>query len=273
MNAEQILSAGVLDILFEGRNKSYGAYPLRKYYHRRLLIAVILIITISTLFFGLINLVRETAPLSPAWYVVNTDPTLAQIINEAPKLDLPKPSASKSTVAASAAAGNDVNSRNLNFTDDASRLKTDPPAITGPELQPSVGTGTIASGEGFGSPGPVISSGTTIPKIDSIEGPVMNPEVMPSFPGGEKALIRFLQRNLHIPEALEPGSDVHIMAQFVINVDGKLTSVTTNGNETVFDREVRRVINKMPEWIPGKTNGKSVACYFQVPVVFHIDPE
>ncbi len=272
MNAEQILSAGVLDILFEGRNKSYGAYPLRKYYHRRLLIAVILIVTIFTLLFGLINFVRETAPLSPSWYVVNTDPTLARIMNEAPKPDLPKPSAPKSVVPASKAVSNDINSKYLDFTEDAPRIKTDPPAITGPQLQPSKDPAASSGGNDVGRPQP-LSISKTIEKIDTTEGPVMNPEVMPSFPGGNKALIRYLQRNLRIPEVLEPGKDVHIVAQFVINADGKLLSVTTNGNETVFDREVKRVINKMPDWIPGKTNGKNVACYFQVPVLFHVDPE
>lgn len=274
MNAEQLLHAGILDIIFEGRNKSYGAYPLRKHYHRRLLIAVLLIVSLSTLTFGLINLIRKTEVICTGLINIPSDPTLGSIAQEIPKPNMPKPSSAKPSMPATTTATNDINSKNLVFSNDAPKIKTDPPLITGPELMPGEDPGISVGGPGPGGPGKPLVSGGGIQKVDSVDNsPVMSPEIMPSFPGGDAALIRFLQRHLEMPDALEPGNDVRIMARFVITVDGKLTSVTTNGKGNAFDREVQRVIKKMPDWIPGKTNGKNVACYFQVPVVFHVDSE
>lgn len=274
MNAEQLLHAGILDIIFEGRNKSYGAYPLRKHYHRRLLIAVLLIVSLSTLTFGLINLIRKTEVICTGLINIPSDPTLGSIAQEIPKPNMPKPSSAKPSMPATTTASNDINSKNLVFSNDAPKIKTDPPLITGPELIPGENPGISLGGPGSGGPGKPLVSGGGIQKVDSVDNsPVMSPEIMPSFPGGDAALIRFLQRHLEMPDALEPGNDVRIMARFVITVDGKLTSVTTNGKGNAFDREVQRVIKKMPDWIPGKTNGKNVACYFQVPVVFHVDSE
>jgi protein TonB len=95
-------------------------------------------------------------------------------------------------------------------------------------------------------------------------------EQMPEFPGGPEALKRFLQRNLHMPENnLETGTRVKVIVRFVVDFDGRVRNVEiTQAAEEVFNREVTRVILKMPEWKPGKQHNRNVAVYFSLPVNF-----
>ena len=92
---------------------------------------------------------------------------------------------------------------------------------------------------------------------------------MPSYPGGMDALKRFLQKNLTNPRDLEEGEMVSVKIRFVVGYDGKLKSFTTvqDGGEE-FNKEVVRVLKKMPEWVPGKTKGQNVSVYYVIPVKF-----
>jgi protein TonB len=95
-------------------------------------------------------------------------------------------------------------------------------------------------------------------------------ERMPAFPGGERALRRFLQRNLRAPvDALEPGSRITVRARFIVDASGKVTGIEILGTGgRIFDEEVMRVLEKMPDWSPGMQAGKPVAVYFTLPVIF-----
>ena len=98
-------------------------------------------------------------------------------------------------------------------------------------------------------------------------------EHMPEYPGGEKALVKFLKINLKYPrENLEPGSQVKVIAKFVVDKNGKVTGIEIQkSGGKYFDDEVMRTMKKMQisvTWIPGKQNGKNVAVYFYLPVVF-----
>ena len=104
-------------------------------------------------------------------------------------------------------------------------------------------------------------------KINERE-PVYVAEIMPQYPGGIKALLDFLKKNLRSPEDIE-GEEVSVKVKFVVNYDGKPESfdVIKSGG-IAFDNEVMRVLKKMPLWIPGKSNGENVSVYYVVPVKF-----
>lgn len=99
--------------------------------------------------------------------------------------------------------------------------------------------------------------------------PVDVADIMPQYPGGIKALLDFLKKNLHAPEDVEEGDEVSVKVKFVVNYNGKLESfdVLKSGG-VAFDNEVVRVLKKMPLWIPGKSNGENVSVYYVVPVKF-----
>ena len=92
---------------------------------------------------------------------------------------------------------------------------------------------------------------------------------MPSYPGGMEALRNFLQRNLHNPKDMEEGELVNVNVSFVVGYDGRLQrfEVVKDGGDE-FNKEVIRVLKKMPEWVPGKSNGENVSVYYNIPVKF-----
>ena len=96
-------------------------------------------------------------------------------------------------------------------------------------------------------------------------------EQMPSFPGGEAELFRFLQDINYPKEARTKKVSGRIFVTFVVNKEGKLKDAKIlRGLGYGIDEEVMRVINKMPDWIPGKQNGKNVSVQFNLPVNFNL---
>ena len=89
---------------------------------------------------------------------------------------------------------------------------------------------------------------------------------MPTFPGGQAKLTKFLSDNLKRPTEAVEGT---VYASFIVNEDGSITEAKIlRGIGKSYDEEVIRVINLMPKWIPGKQNGKAVATLFNIPVKF-----
>jgi periplasmic protein TonB len=89
------------------------------------------------------------------------------------------------------------------------------------------------------------------------------------FPGGLDAFARFLERHLQVPGDLQAGEKVTVLARFKVNEAGRISdiSIITSGGK-LFDREVIRVLNRMPLWVPAVQNGHKVAIYLMQPVTF-----
>jgi protein TonB len=94
-------------------------------------------------------------------------------------------------------------------------------------------------------------------------------DVAPSYPGGMEAFRKFMEKNLHTPDELESGEIVTVRVRFVVDYTGKLQSFVPvlDGGE-VYNKEVIRVLKKMPDWIPGKAKGENVPVYYIIPVKF-----
>ncbi len=93
---------------------------------------------------------------------------------------------------------------------------------------------------------------------------------MPQFPGGNKALMKFLRENLEYPEeARKNGIEGKVLSQFLVNEDGTLTDIEiVRGLGYGCDDEVLRLIHQMPKWDAGTKDGKAVKVVFKLPVVF-----
>ena len=98
-------------------------------------------------------------------------------------------------------------------------------------------------------------------------------EQMPMYPGGPKALIEFLNNNVHYPaEAEKAGIQGRVIATFVVEKDGSISQPTVvKSVNPLLDAEAIRVISAMPNWIPGKQNGKVVRVKYTVPLSFNLD--
>lgn len=95
---------------------------------------------------------------------------------------------------------------------------------------------------------------------------------MPQFPGGDKELLSYIAKNLHYPViAAENGIQGKVFVRFVVSATGKVEDVTVvRSLDPNCDKEALRVICSLPQWIPGKQNGRNVPVYYTVPITFKI---
>lgn len=98
-------------------------------------------------------------------------------------------------------------------------------------------------------------------------------EQMPEYPGGMKAFMRYLKRNLKYPEhALRDSIEGVVVVQFIVEKTGQITSPTVvRGLRPDMDTAALHLITKMPRWIPAKDHGITVRCKYSMPVQFKIE--
>jgi periplasmic protein TonB len=271
MNTESILHANVLDIIFENRNKEYGAYELRTRYNKRLKNAMIIMVSIVAIFCSAIYIDGHFFHHHITRMISNpfTEISISKVDeSKPPELIKPKtPQPIKKQIATTTdyvpKIVHNNQPTNPSPTVDDLALKE-----IGPENKPGESAGSnvpvITDGNGSGN-----EKGNSTEKIN--DGPVIfeRVEFMPEFPGGEAAFQRFLAKNMRMPKDLEPGTKIKVMAKFVVDENGNISAAQTiQSGGLEFDNEVLRVLKKMPKWKPGRQNGRNVAVYFNLPVTF-----
>lgn len=102
------------------------------------------------------------------------------------------------------------------------------------------------------------------------EKPLDIAEVMPSFPGGDGELMKWLSMNIVYPEiAEEKGVQGRVIVRFAVGKDGSIHDPKVLVSvHPALDREALRVVKSMPRWIPGKQSGQPVSVYFTLPITF-----
>ena len=115
---------------------------------------------------------------------------------------------------------------------------------------------------------------TAVGTFEPVQGDVFDVvEEMPQYPGGPQALFKFLGENIHYPaEAEKAGIQGRVIATFVVEKDGSISQPTiVKSVDPLLDAEAIRVISAMPNWKPGKHNGKVVRVKYTVPLSFNLD--
>ena len=260
-----MLHADPLDLLFENRNKSYGAYTLRKYYPQRLMIslgitfAVVLISELAYLYF-------QSPPLTIREFYIpdtNIDPIYypkEKLIIPPARPSAPKPPASfqyKTPVIVADQKVPEPMTTIAKLDANAIGLIT---AVGGPDNEEPKNNGISPAGTTTKNSEPPENKREILDRAD----------IMPEFPGGVEALKRFLLKNLRMPEnGLDAGTEIHVIARFIVGADGRVRDIEfTKEADAIFNKEVKRVISKMPDWKPGSQNHRNVAVYFSLPVNF-----
>ena len=97
-------------------------------------------------------------------------------------------------------------------------------------------------------------------------------EQQPQFPGGQAALFSWLSQNIHYPPvAEENGIYGRVTVSFVVEPDGSISNVqVVRGVDPSLDKEAVRVTKAMPKWQPGKQNGQAVRVKYNLPVTFKL---
>ena len=96
---------------------------------------------------------------------------------------------------------------------------------------------------------------------------------MPSFPGGNAALMIYLSHNINYPIIAEKnGVQGRVIVQFVVGKDGYISDVrVTKSVDPSLDKEAIRVVKGMPKWIPGEIDGEAVTVRYTLPVTFRLN--
>jgi protein TonB len=272
MNKETILKSDVLDILFDNRNKAYGAYNLRKFYNNRLIKSLAVMLSGVVVLSAFTFLPKKQLADKPEEVIT----TFGHILPDKPKEDKPKEQVKKEPIQKpvdqAKFTSKPIITKNKDKTDSIktiddktviSNVNVTIPKDGGPSTPPIV----IPPGTGGGGEGPVKPK----PPVVDITKTYENGEVdiMPSYPGGMEALRKFLERNLENPKEMEEGEEVSVKVKFVVAIDGKLQSfVTVQDGGDEFNKEVMRVLKRMPNWIPGKAKGQNVSVFYTIPVKF-----
>lgn len=269
MNNEYLLNADVIDIIFEKRNKAYGAYNLRKFYAGRMVKSLLLV-------FGAVLLLCAFRFLPGKEKIVTPPDIMPDIETKTyiePKEKLPEPQKPKApeVPAKKAATANFISTIKIvdSRKDSADKLQ-DISDLAISNITDLNGSRDSVKVKPADVPGPVVVAIPEPPApVFDPSVPVAHAEVAPAYPGGMDALKKFLERNLNNPRDMEEGEMVSVKIRFVVGYDGRLQSFeTVQDGGAEFNREVIRVLKKMPDWIPGKTQGKDVAVYYTIPVKF-----
>jgi protein TonB len=261
MTSNEILKADLLDILFDQRNKTYGAYSLRKQYNRSLTLSLAISLSTGLLLFFLI----KTNATSSFIDKIDDPGVIVRTLPVTPDLKKPEPVIPKNTQPAQQA-------RQEKFT--TYKIMKD---ILVPKTVPDLTSLRDAIISNFAISG---TAAGIIPVVkDTVSGNGMNAtkknnaaepfQREPEFPGGTQAWKNFLRKNLIPPGELEPGDKKTVVVRFLVDTDGAVTGfeVTQSGGRE-YDSEVIRVLKKMPKWKPAIQNGEPAPRAFTQPVTF-----
>ncbi|MCI4669917.1 MAG: TonB family protein [Bacteroidia bacterium] len=105
-----------------------------------------------------------------------------------------------------------------------------------------------------------------------VDRPLVYAEKMPSFPGGLKSLNSYLKKHIRYPsEAIKAKTQGQVIVQFVIETDGSISAPKIlKGIGSGCDEEALRIVNQMPNWVPGESNGLRVPVYQSIPITFKL---
>jgi periplasmic protein TonB len=248
------------DIVFEGRNQSYGAYVLRSLYSKNLMIAVIATITIIALMvYG-----PAIAAMLKGTEVIEKPPPKKLVYTELsapPPIDKPKPPPPQ-----------------IQLPKLQKVIKFVPPKVVKEEVVEEVPTieeikqNEVAAVEVEGED--VVFEEPVEQVVVEDENKIfMVVEQQPEFEGGYEAMNKFIAKNLKYPaSARRMGIDGTVYVSFVVGKDGTINDVKVlRGISADCDKEAVRVVQMMPPWKPGKQNGKAVFVRFNLPIKFKLN--
>jgi len=269
MEANKILSSDILDLVFENRNKSYGAYELRKTYNKRIITALLITGGVALLIF-LASFIANTINANKAQLDIK-EVVLENIQQEEekkveppppppPKVEPPKVEMTKFTPP--------------KIVEDEEVKKEDIP----PEVEKLEDTKIdVTSQEGIKDEGlaaPPPDAGKQVveaPKED--ENKIFEKvEVEAEFPGGLPAWRRYLERNLNaqVPsDAGAPTGSYTVVVKFIVDKSGSISDVKARTSHGFgMEEEAVRAIKRGPKWTPAIQNGRNVNAYRQQPITF-----
>jgi len=274
MDANKIMSADFLDLLFENRNKDYGAYELRRTYNRRITKA--LLITASVALLALLGSLLANQIQKGAGKLKKTEVTLEDIKQEEEKKIEPPPPPPPVEP---------PKVEMKQFTPPVIKKDEEVKEEEKPPEQEELKDVKIdvQNQEGVKDEAPSVTNiddGKQVVEEKKTEDEnhiFEKVEIEASFDGGPAAWRKYLEKNLRADVATEnaaPAGTYTVNVRFVVGKDGQISDVralSTHGYG--LEEEAVRVIKKGPKWRPGNQNGRAVNSYHTQPITFSVVEE
>ena len=274
MSKIDLISNAWCDLVFEGKNQAYGAYKLRKGTSKRNLWSIIIVLIAAVAIFSAIAIknvieANQKVAVTTAVELSKIDKTpKVEKKKAAPKIEQPKvvekvKSSIKFTAPVIKKDSEVKPEEEMKTQEDLQKTKTTIGAFTvvgNDEIDGEV----LKAKEEIAQPEP--------PKNDEENKVFDVVEEQPSFPGGQGALMAWLNDNIKYPVvAAENGIQGKVIVQFVVGKNGSISNVKVlRSVDPSLDKEAVRVVSNMPNWTPGKQNGASVNVRFTLPVTFRL---
>ena len=263
------------DLVFQGRNKVYGAYQLRRGTSKRNIVSMIFVAAVAAVAYLGLAAYNSYQEAQKAKFEAEMEASLLDAKNEAkvekktetPKVEqVQKVEKVKSSIAFTPPVikkDSEVKPEEEMKTQD--ELKETKTAIGAFDVKGNDDAGgtVLKAVEEIAAPEP--------PKHEEEQNKIFEVvEQQPQFPGG--SVNGWLADHIKYPVvAAENGISGRVVVQFVVERDGSVSQVrVVRGVDPSLDKEAQRVISSMPKWIPGKQNGQAVRSRFTVPVTFRL---
>lgn len=267
--AGQLKNTDFDNLVFEQRNKAYGAYELRRKYNDRILISLLIGVAVVGFIVALPYISKFIAGLSPQEEEVSVPIDWSQMapppMTEEEEIIPPPPPEDVAPPQEQAAS---VEFKTLEMTDQPVQQLTTPEDLNAanPGSENNAGTGGdlfTMNSSGDGGQGKIIDE----PKKQEVFTSV---EVMPEFVGGEPAMRKFIQDHVVYPErAKQMNLEGKVYVRFMVDEFGNISNISVlRGPGQGLDDAAVAVVKKMPRWKPGKQGGRAVKVWFTLPVDF-----
>ncbi len=276
MEANKILSADVLDLVFEGRNKDYGAYDLRKTYNRRITRALVITASIAVLALGG-SLLSSAMKGKEDKKVKMNEMTIQDVKQEEKKEPPPPPPPPPPKQEPPKVEMKQFTPPVIKKDEEVE--KPPPPQEELKEAKIDVVNQEGIKDEGIVAP-TVIDEGKQIVEEKPVEDENKifdKVEIEASFPGGDAKWRRFLEQNANGQVATDNGAPegtYTTVVQFVVDKEGNISDVKALTNHGYgMEQEAVRVIKKGPKWTPAVQNGRQVKAFRKQPITFQVQSE
>jgi protein TonB len=278
MDVNKILTADILDIIFEGKNKEYGAYELRKTYNRRLRAALIGTVAICLLVF-LASFVANSVKKKHTELVVQDVSLENMKANEEKKPEPPPPPPPPKQEPPKVEITKFTPPKIVK--DEEVKAEDEIKEVTKLE-DTKIGTINQEGTKDEGVVAPVVESkGTGVveaPKQEEDYDKVFTVVQIPAeFPGGTAGWTKYLERNLNRDLPVENGAPpgkYTVVVTFIVDKTGAISDVTAENDPGYGTKdEAIRVIKKGPAWKPAVQNGRNVIYRHRQSVTFQVSEE
>lgn len=265
------------DLIFEGKNKEFGAYEMRKTSDARHNKAMIVVVIIMALAFLLPLLVNTMLPKAEADITEENAQQLVSVVTdeveeEEPEEEIERIEEQKPEVLPEEVL-NTVKVTELAIVDD-DQVKAEDEIKTQDELQQTeTAFGQTDFDKGTDDLNVVREHKDEIVVEEKKEEQVFTAvEQMPQFPGGEGELMKYISNNIKYPTmAMENNIQGRVVVQFVVTKTGKIGEVkVVRSKDPDLDKEAVRVVKSLPNFIPGKMNGQAVNVWYTLPITFKL---